>query len=461
MIVNEVLQRFEQHSPLTVMARIGLEHALNAAWVNELFEAQRGTQYTRELLFSTTVEVMSLVALGLRPSVHAAVKQMPNLPVSYQALYEKIKKTEPQVIRALVQGSSERLLPLVEALTDKHSPTVPGYRTRIVDGNHLPASQKRLKVLRDFRGAALPGQSLVVYDPDRQLVVDVLTCEDAHTQERVLMKQILETATQGDLWLADRNFCTSAILCGFISKQANFLIREHAANPNPEVLSTLRCAGRVETGNVYEQWVGVEDEHGKLHKLRRIELHLDEHTEGGDRVIRLLSNVPKSRCTAPQLARTYRRRWKIENMFQRLESVLHSEVRTLGAPRAALLAFGVAVVAYNVLSLIQLAVQAQHADTLAEKKVELSTFYIAEQIREAYPGMLVAIPPAQWAGYESTSIKALVEKLLDLAVRIDPMRIRSHPRKPKVAKKKGYVPKRLAQQHVATSRFIADARAKA
>jgi hypothetical protein len=31
----------------------------------------------------------------------------------------------------------------------------------------------------------------------------------------LLMKQILETATQGDLWLADRNFCTSAILCGF------------------------------------------------------------------------------------------------------------------------------------------------------------------------------------------------------------------------------------------------------
>jgi hypothetical protein len=31
---------------------------------------------TRERLFSTTVELMSLVTLGLRPSVHAAAKSM-------------------------------------------------------------------------------------------------------------------------------------------------------------------------------------------------------------------------------------------------------------------------------------------------------------------------------------------------------------------------------------------------
>jgi len=50
---------------------------------------------------------------------------------------------------------------------------------------------------------------------------------------------------------------------------------------------------------------------------------------------------------ATKLAQLYRRRWRIENLFQRLESVLHSEVRTLGHPRAALLAFGVALLAYN------------------------------------------------------------------------------------------------------------------
>jgi hypothetical protein len=39
-------------------------------------------------------------------------------------------------------------------------------------------------------------------------------------------------------------------------------------------------------------------------------------------------------------------------MFGRLESVLKSEVSTLGYPRAALLAFGVAVMAYNTLAVM-------------------------------------------------------------------------------------------------------------
>lgn len=36
-------------------------------------------------------------------------------------------------------------------------------------------------------------------------------------------------------------------------------------------------------------------------------------------------------------------------MFQRLESVLHSEIKNLGRPRVALLGFAVAVLAYTVL----------------------------------------------------------------------------------------------------------------
>ncbi|MGH8239542.1 MAG: IS4 family transposase, partial [Steroidobacteraceae bacterium] len=119
-------------------------------------------------------------------------------------------------------------------------------------GNHLPASEKRLQPLREYRGAALPGQSLVVYDPDLQLAVDVLPCEDAYTQERVLMNTILGTAQEGDLWIADRNFCTSAILCGLLRRGACFVIRAHAASPNPRALERAKRVGRIETGTVYE-----------------------------------------------------------------------------------------------------------------------------------------------------------------------------------------------------------------
>jgi len=62
-------------------------------------------------------------------------------------------------------------------------------------------------------------------------------------------------------------------------------------------------------------------------------------------------NLPAS-LKATTIARLYRRRWSIERMFQWLESVLQSEIRTLGYPRAALFAFSVAILAFNVLSTI-------------------------------------------------------------------------------------------------------------
>lgn len=311
-MLSRVLERFKKKSAITVMAQLGLARALDAKWIDELFEQHRTTQYTRELLFSTTVDLMSLVSLGLSPSIHAAAKSMEQeLNVSLQSVYNKLNGIEPPVVRAFVSGSAERLVAVVQALEPKKIPTVKGFRLRIVDGNHLAASEKRLKVLRNFRGAALPGQSLVVYDPDLGLVLDVLPCEDAHTQERLLMQAILTKAVRGDLWLGDRNFCTAPIILGVIQRESHFLIREHAANPNPRVLTALRRIGDIETGTVYQQSVSIEDEKGVSHRLRRIEVRLKTPTQDDERIIRLLTNVPASRLSAQKLARLYRRRWKI------------------------------------------------------------------------------------------------------------------------------------------------------
>jgi len=452
LISNEVLGRFAKQSPITVMARLGMQRALDPNWIDEMFERQSQSQYTRELLFSTAVEVMSLVVTGLRPSVHAEAKSL-DLPVTVQALYDKLKHAEPQVIRGLVSGSAERLAPVVHELARKQRPTVPGFRLRIVDGNHLPGSEKRLRELREVRGAALPGQSLVVYDPDVGLALDVLPCEDAHTQERMLMKELMAKAIKGELWLADRNFCTKPVMCGLIERESHFLIREHAANSNPTEVSKLKKIGRTETGVVYEQTVSIEDDAGKIHHLRRIELHLNEPTEDGERVIRLLTNLPK-RLKAKQLTRLYRRRWRIENLFQRLESVLHSEVRTLGVPGAALLAFGVALLAYNVLALLQTAVRVKHARTLEEAQMEISTYYIAAEVRAHYAGMLIAVATSAWDSYQTLSDKQLAGLLLKLADNVDPKRFRSHPRGPKVVKKRGYVSRRTVSSHVATARLL-------
>jgi len=146
----EVLARFEKKAPASVMTKVILEQAVPSEWIDQVFEKHRQRQYPRELLFSTIVELMSIVSLGLRPSLHAAARQMEDLSVSLAALYDKVSRTEPALLRALVTGSAERLVPTIKELG--HSAILPGWQLRVVDGNHLPSSEKRLGALRRERG---------------------------------------------------------------------------------------------------------------------------------------------------------------------------------------------------------------------------------------------------------------------------------------------------------------------
>jgi IS4 transposase len=450
MALDAVFERFVHHSPLPVMARLLMQRALSPEWLDGLFEQHRQRQYTRELLFSTEVDLMALVALGLRPSLHAAAQATDALKVSMQALYEKVNHTEPRVVRELVQGCAARLRPVLEQLKLQQPSWAAGYRVRVLDGNHLAASQKRLKPLRGFRGAALPGQSLVVYAPEWDLVVDMVPAEDAHAQERALMGPVLERVRAGELWLADRNFSTTRILFGIDDKQAAFLIREHSRSPHPSEVGPLKKVGRVETGVVFEQAVEVKDEQGRRLRLRRIELQLDEPTEDGDSCIRLLTNVPAERMGAKEVAGLYRRRWSIEGMFGRLESVLKSEVSTLGYPRAALLAFGVAVMAYNVLAVMLAAVATEHR----LEPTGLSSYYVADEVKATYGGMMIAIPEKLWRGFESETDEELGKQLRRLASHVKPAKLRKHPRGPKKKVKKGYAPRQEVDRHVSTARVL-------
>jgi hypothetical protein len=81
------------------------------------------------------------------------------------------------------------------------------------------------------------------------------------------------------------------------------------------------------------------------------------------------SNLPDT-ISAEQIADLYRRRWSIAGMFQRLESVLDSEIETLGSPRAALLDFASVVLAYNVLAVLKRSVERAHRETQPEGRDE-------------------------------------------------------------------------------------------
>jgi hypothetical protein len=103
-MLSDIFNPFIEASPLSVMRRGLVERLLNPEQVDRWFERVAEQQYTRELLFSTVVSLMLEVVCGSRKSVNAAYQAMQEaVPVSIQAVYEKVRGVEPAVAAELVR----------------------------------------------------------------------------------------------------------------------------------------------------------------------------------------------------------------------------------------------------------------------------------------------------------------------------------------------------------------------
>jgi len=459
MSLGKVFDRFARYSPVTVMMRGILEYAFPPEALDELFRDNAIEQYEDELLFSTAVNTLELTVAGIRPSVNDAYQAcQEEFTVSVNSLYNKLKGTEPQVSQALVRQSAKRLAPLVKTLRAQEEPLLPGYRVKIIDGKHLDATEHRIEETRSLHSAPLPGQALVVLDPQLRLLIDAFPCEDAYTQERALLPEVLETVEAGDLWMEDRNFCTTGFLFGISERDAHFVVRQHASTLTCKQLrGRKRRVGRCETGVVYEQTLEIRNSRESVPEravlsLRRIMLKLDEPTRDGDTEIHILTNVPAEDADAIRIAELYRKRWRIEYAFQELGQALSSEINTLCYPKAALLAFCVAINLYNVMSVMKAALRSAHKDpTLV---MELSGYYLATEISATYWGMMIAIEPRHWTkAFAILTATEMAQVLKDLAGHVKVDRFRKHKRGPKLPP-----PKRTGgyrEKHVSTARLIA------
>lgn len=452
-MLGKRFEAFVEKSPVSVMVRGVLERAFEPNRLEALFEKTAAKGYTRDLLFSTLVRLMNEVVLGVSPSVHAAYQDAEEpVGVSVTAVYDKLAGLEPEVSAALVCDSARQLAPVIGYLGGEAPPLLPGYRVLILDGNHLSGSEHRIQELRRMRAAALPGQALVVLDPTWMLIVDVLPWEDAHAQERSLLEQIASRVQPRDLWIDDRNFCTTKFLFGIQRRQGCFLVRQHASTLHGELLGQRRSRGRVPTGRVYEQKVRLHHpQTGESFRARRITVELDQPTREGEKVIHLLTNLPVAAASAKRVAELYRKRWTIEKVFQDLAVALTCEIHTLGYPKAALFGFCLALVAYNAVSLVQAALRSVHG--AAKVETEVSWYHLCRHLSKVYTGMMIALPASQWDVFRRLEVPAFATLLRELATRIDLRRFRKHPRGPKKPPPKKISGVKIS--HVATARVLA------
>lgn len=448
-MLGAVFERFVQQSPVSVMMRGVMERIFAPEALDELFEATAQEQYTRELLFSRVVNLMSLVVCAFYPSVNAAYRaKAKEINVSRTAVYDKLNGIEPEVSAAMVRQSTRELVSLSEQMNGQLPPLVRGYRTRIVDGTCLAATDHRLKVLRPYAAKALPGKCLVVLDPSLKLAVDVFPCQDGHAQERRLFPQILETVQPGELWMADRNMCTLGFIFGVCTRQADVLIREHKTLPR-QAVSDLQAMGQSETGLVFEQMVELSTE-AQSRRVRRVVVHLFQPTRDGETEIAMLTTLPTGAASALEVAQLYRKRWTVETLFQTVNANFEGEIQTLAYPRAALFSFCLALVAYNILAVVRTVLRSVHGSDKIE--AGLSDFYLVNEIQGTYRGMMIAIESAQWQVFATASQAQLVELLQQLAAQVHLKSFLKQPRSPK--KKKPLLIVDGKHRHLSTARLL-------
>ena len=447
-MLSSIFDAFVQASPISIMMRGLMEAVFRPQRLDEIFESHSKRQYTRELLFSSLVNLLSLVVCGIHPSVNAAYKaKAAELNVTRGALYQKLNGVEPEVSAALLRTISAELAQLIGQMGGEQPPLLAGYPVRILDGNALAATEHRLQVLRDVAAAPLPGKSLVVLDPALGLAVDIFPCEDGHAQERRLFGQVLARVQPGQLWIADRNMCTLEFLTQIAQKQAVFAIREHQKLPW-QALNELQSVAVTQSEEWFEQSIQIEYQNDVL-RLRRIVIRLSKPTRHGEKEIVILSNLPVKDASAVVVSQLYRERWQVEGLFLSLTTHFAGEIKTLAYPKAALFSFSLALISYNILATLKAALASVQG---VESVEQVSDFYVVDEIQQTYRGMMIAIAPEQWHCFGDLSLSQLAERLKHLAAQVNLKRFLKQPRTSKA--KTPPRSKDPDHPHVSTARLL-------
>jgi hypothetical protein len=415
---------FAEKAPVCVMMREILTNVLSAERLDAVFESAAQKQYTRELTFSSLVSLLTEVVTRSRPSPRKAYQsRKEQLQVSAKAVYEKINHTEPATSAALVATTASGMQQVIAALGTELPSLLPGYRVKILDGNHFSSTHRRLKILRG-QGACLPGQVLAVLDPQSQLIEGIVPCVDGHAQERSLVESFLKLVAPNDVWIEDRNFCTTKLIFGIAQQQAFFIVRQHSQSLRWRPVGEFSAEVAMANGTVAEQEIIVENESGEKLSIRRVRIALTHATRDGDRELYLLTNLPAG-VLAAAIAQVYRGRWQIETAFQEATVDLLCEVPALGHPQAAILVFAVAALCFNAFSVLKAALRTQlpidsnrsEMASLSQSDIalpapstapatirvtrrelgdELSTYHLAENVAGTWQGLNLLLPDEFW-----------------------------------------------------------------
>ena len=159
MMFSEIMDRFVEQSAASVMFRGTLENVVTAELLDEMFVATAKRQRPGELLFSSIVDLLAMVAMrqsqiGQRclSCQEGAVHRLDRVGL------QQAQRSGDGSVSADGPPNGECGWPRWSSGWDRGElRLLRGYRTKIVDGNHLAATEHRIEELRTLGGGPLPG----------------------------------------------------------------------------------------------------------------------------------------------------------------------------------------------------------------------------------------------------------------------------------------------------------------
>lgn len=117
------------------------------------------------------------------------------------------------------------------------------------------------------------------------------------------------------------------------------------------------------------------------------------------------------------IAEIYGKRWAIETSFQELEVHLHSEINSLGYPKAAQFGFCVALILHNGMAVVKGVLRRSYG----EKKIRdnFSGFYMALHLQMERTGIDMMVEDDEWSVFRTMSSSNFSEFLLKLAEKVN------------------------------------------
>lgn len=458
MFGQTILEKFSQSTPIPVMLQSVLHFALPADYLDSFFEQHAKLQYTRKLSFSLICEVIVQVCLRHQPSVLAAYRRLTDHLTTKPAiscLYDKLAHTEPSLCGHLLADSASRLRAVFEHFADALTPEpIANLRLLTVDGNYLAATDRRLAGLPEF-ASPLPGMSIALREHRTGMLIRLACREDAYTNERALSDELLTWLGPKDVLVGDRNYCTTAIISGLQQRNCRFILRQHA-NLSVQEKSQLQSLGVSEAGEVFEQQLSIniatKQQPVEL-SCRRVVLRLNKPTRDGEKEVAILTDLTREQASGQVVVGVYGERWEIETCWQEMTEVLRCEVKSIAYPKAGLLCFTVAAMAYNLMRVIKAAIGQVHGQQKVEE--ELSSYRMGQEVERITGGMLEVVEEQQWEQFERATAKQMAQWLLELASRIDFKRYKKAKQYLKKRPKKR-ANKKPGQTHCSTARVLAE-----